>query len=223
MEIFVIPYTLLCCFSFYGVKLVTGGDKVVASYSLAWLVNVTYLSVIGWGVMMQLVFGYTFDDLFVCSQHILSLLIGYYTFDTVRFMYVKEKDAAVYVTHHCFALLLMMLHVWEILPLHIGCVFVSLFELSNVVLIPYQLCLHKGWREVRYKLSHPMVFTYVPLRLIAIPLSSLLYLPYMRDMSTCMWYFCASMIGSLVVFSVYFAIYIGYRYALWLLKNKISE
>jgi hypothetical protein len=222
MEIFIIPYTLLSLLSFYGVKLVTGGDKAIASYSLAWLVNVTYLSVVGWGGVMQLN-GYTFDDLFVYSQHMLSLLLGYYTFDTIRLLYAKEKGDAVYIIHHCFTLLLMMLHVWEVLPLHIGCVFLSLFELSNVVLIPYQLCLEKGWREIRYKLSHPMVYTYVPLRLIVIPLSSLLYLPYMRDMSVPKWYFCASMIGSLVVYSVYFAIYIAYRYALWLLKNKISE
>lgn len=224
MEVFIIPYTLLSLFSFYGIKLATGGDQVIASYSLAWLVNLTYLSVVGWGIIMQLVFQYSFyTDLFFCSQHMLSLLMGYYTFDTIRFMYAKEKDVTVYVTHHCFALLLMMLHIWEILPLHIGCVFLSLFELSNVVLIPYQLCLYKGWRETRYKLSHPMVYTYVPLRLFAIPFSSLLYLPYMRDMSTFMWYFGASMIGSLVAFSVYFALYIGYKYCLWLFKNKVSE
>jgi hypothetical protein len=157
----------------------------------------------------------------IYAQHMLSLLLGYYTFDTMRLLYGKEKDKVVYLVHHAVTLLVMFFHMTEVLPIHVGCGFLSLFELSNVVLIPYQLCLCKGWRGIRNKLAHPMVYTYVPTRLIAIPLYALLYIPHMRQLSTTMWYLCVSTIGSLVVFSVYFAMYIGYRYYCWLLKSKI--
>jgi hypothetical protein len=223
MEVFIIPYTLLCYFAFNGIKLVSGGDKEIASYGLAWVVNLFYLGAVGSVMCMQLIHGWPYTVFVYYAQHILSLLLGYYTFDTIRLVYGNDKDKLVFFAHHSFSLLLMFLHVWEVLPLHVGCAFVSLFELSNVLLIPYQLCLFKGWRELRYKLSQPMVYTYVPIRLIAIPLCALLYIPYMRILPTNMWYFCVSMIGSLVVFSVYFALYIGYKYRLWLLKNKVHD
>jgi hypothetical protein len=223
MDVFIVPYTLLCYFTFNGIKLVSGGDKEIASYGLAWVVNLFYLGTVGSVMSLQLIHGWSYTVFIYYAQHILSLLLGYYTFDTIRMVNDKDKGNAVFFVHHFISLLLMFLHVWEVLPLHVGCAFLTLFELSNVLLIPYQLCRCKGWHELRLKLSHPMVFTYVPIRLIAIPLCALLYIPYMHQLHPNMWYFCVSMISSLVVFSVYFAVYIGYRYHLWLLKNKIRS
>jgi len=223
MEVFIVPYTLLCYFAFNGIKLVSGGDKEIASYGLAWTVNLLYLGAVGCVSSLLLIHGWSFIVFIYYAQHILSLLLGYYTFDTIRMVCGNDKDKVVFLVHHFVSLLLMFLHIWEVLPLHVGCVFVSLFEVSNVLLIPYQLCLCKGWQETRYKLSHPMVYTYVPIRLIAIPLCALLYIPYMHPLPPNMWYFCVSMIGSLVAISVYFALYIGYKYRLWLLKNKVSS
>jgi hypothetical protein len=220
MEVFIIPYTLLCYFAFMGIKLMAGGDEVIATYALSSAINVSFLITVAYVSVVQLAYGWYFTVFTFYATHMFSLLLGYYTFDTIRLLYGKDKDKVVYLIHHFLTLFVMFFHMIEVLPIHVGCGFLFLFELSNVVLIPYQLCLCKGWQAMRYKLSHLMVYTYVPTRLIAIPLCSLLYIPYMRQLSTCMWYLCASMICSLVMFSVYFAVYIGYRYCFWLLKKK---
>ena len=187
-------------------------DKIISEYCVPLLLNVVYI---------KLFFLNWFFNMFdLLKPHVFGMLIGFYTFDTSRQILSDDKDKYVYIFHHIATLHLLMLHIWGILPLQIGFFLLTIFEFSNTFLIPYQLCLYKNWRSIRYKLSHPMAFTYVPLRLFGIPFCTSLYIPYINKLSSIKIISSIIPLAFLNIFSIYYAVYIGYRYVLWILKKR---
>jgi hypothetical protein len=86
-------------------------------------------------------------------------------------------------------------------------------------LLPYQLCLHKGWKKPQHTLTKPMVFLYVPLRVVAIPICTLLYYTHLKALETYLQVYCIMLFGLLNCFSMFYGVVIAYKYSLYLKKS----
>lgn len=215
-----VPYTLLATFMYYAVRFITN-DKVIADYGVPIVYNVGYLGI----VLSSLFHTYCAQQRATLINHVISALVGYYSMDTVNLYFDKTaKYRLAYMIHHLVSIQLLQLHYSGVLPLSVGILYLTLFELSNLFLIPYQLCLYKKWDTMRYKLVHLMVFTYVPLRVIAIPICSIWYwysfeknIPEASSLvlTQLMYTYCKMLLSLLNIFSVYYGIAIGYKYYLY--------
>jgi hypothetical protein len=213
-----IPYTLLA-YLMHSTVLSLSRDKIVSGYSISMVYNVGCLSVL----TSSAIYSYTDEQMNMLAKHVISALIGYYCMDTNNL--ASNKHAMfrfAYIFHHIVSIHVLYMHYCGILPISIGVVYLTLFELSNVFIIPYQLCLSKGWTVVRQKLAHPMVWTYTPIRLVAVPVCSYFYMKRMLPLTFTNQY-CIVLLCLINVLSMYYGTAIGYKYYLYLkLKSSLS-
>jgi hypothetical protein len=216
-----VPYTIFATFV-YNMIYFIANDKMIADYVFPMLYNILYL-----GIMTSSVFySYSVSQRATIIKHVISALIGHYCADTINLVQDKKaKFRTIYIFHHLVSVQLLYFHYCGMLSLSVGTVFLTLFELSNLFLIPYQLCANKGWNASKYLLAHPMVLTYVPIRLLAIPVCSLFYWSSLQtlnmqssvlDTTNLMCIYCLTLFGCLNMFSIYYGLTIGYRYYLYL-------
>lgn len=218
-------YTFIATFMHHVIKFVTN-DKVIADYGLPMIYNIGYLGV----VLSTLFREYSVPQRTMLINHVISALVGFYCMDTVNLYFdSKAKYRLAYIFHHIASIQLLYLHYCGVLPLSVGIVYLTLFEISNLFLIPYQLCLNKGWNVVKHKLTHAMVYTYVPIRVIAVPLCSVWYWyafeRYSKQYSAVVlmemtYVYCKALLSLLNMFSVYYGVAIGYKYYLYLKVSK---
>jgi hypothetical protein len=219
-----VPYTLLAVFV-YNIIYFSVNDKVIADYVFPMVYNIGYL-----GIMTSTLFhSYFTSHRAIVVKHVISALIGHYCADTVNLIQDRNaKFRAVYIFHHLVSIQLLYLHYCGILSLSIGTIFLTLFELSNLFLLPYQLCANKGWNDTKYILIQPMVFTYVPIRFLAIPICSLYYWSSLQehtvhvsaiDTTNILHGYCFILLGCLNIFSMYYGFIVGYKYCMYLIKK----
>jgi hypothetical protein len=219
-----IQYTLFASFLHSVVRFVSN-DKVIADYGVPFMYNVGYL----FTVLSSLMYEYSVQQRATIINHVISALVGYYITDTVTLYFDKTaKYRLAYMMHHVVSIQLLYLHYCGVLPLSIGIIYLTLFEVSNLFLPLYQLCLYKGWHITRNKLAHPMVFTYVPVRLIAIPLCSIMYWyafeKYNHQGSAISYIgivhvYCKALLSLLNMYSIYYGFIVGYKYCMYLIKK----
>lgn len=207
-----IPYTFLALF-LHKTCMYMSKDKIIADYVVPMFYNIAYLTALPVVIYIQ-----AFPQE-VIAKHVMSALIGWYSFDIANLINSSYASRNVYIVHHIVSLNLLLLHYLDVLPLSNGITFLTLFEASNLFLLPYQLCLHKGWTRARYFLTKPMVFMYVPLRVFAIPLCSLTYYNCFHDLDIFSQVLCGILFGMLNFFSLFYGIVIGYKYSLYLKKS----
>lgn len=206
-----IPYMLLAWFLHRGCLYISK-DRLIADYVVPIFYNVIYLIVIPilW-----------FNEVYPregIAEHVMSALIGWYSVDTANLANSSYASRNVYIFHHIVSVNLILLHYLHILPLSIGKVFLTLFEASNLFLLPYQLALHKQWTFTRHLLTKPMVLLYVPLRVLGVPLCSITYIPYIYTLNTYMQIYCVILFVLINLFSLFFGIVIAHKYSLYLKK-----
>lgn len=144
-------------------------------------------------------------------QNMGDLLVSHYIIDTGICYCSKDYGRWIYIIHHIITILLLKAHLWNILPLSIGITYLTLFEFSNTFLYIYQLCQKKRWVYLQYHVVvYPFVFSYVPLRLVAIPLYSLNYLS--ADMGYYTKILCFILIGFVNLFSMFFGSVVAYKF-----------
>lgn len=222
-----IQYTVFAYFLRSVLKLISN-DKVIADFGVPILYNTGYLLT----VVSSLIYEFSIKQHTTVINHVICALVGYYSMDTVNLYFDKTaKHRLPYILHHLVSIQLLYLHYCGMLPLSVGVVYLTLFEVSNMFLLPYQLCLFKGWNGMRYKLIHPLVFTYVPLRLIVIPLYSVMYwyafdkYNIQASAISCIGIihvYCKALLSLLNMYSMYYGIAIGHKYYVMrpLLKNE---
>jgi len=199
---YIIPYFVLLALSFVSLYTVTK-DKVLSLYSVTIGINAAYCYV----------------TLFSSSEltpavinHFLSVITAYYVFDIHYQLVNNHPDRWTYITHHIATIQILLAHANGTLPLSVGVGFLSYFEYSNTFLQLFQLFNKKGWKLARGVVSLPFVLTYVPLRLVAIPLHSLKYVPYLAQLAHLSWIrglYLMGLIGFVDVFSMYFAVVVA--------------
>ena len=207
-----IPYTLLAIF-LHKTCIFMSKDKLIADFVVPMFYNIGYLTALPIAYCIE-----AFPKE-VIAKHVMSALIGWYAFDIANLIDSLFASRNVYVVHHIVSLNLLLLHYSNVLPLSNGIIFLTLFEASNLFLLPYQLCLHKGWARARHVLTKPMVFMYVPLRVLAIPLCTLTYYNHLKALETSLQVYCIMLFGLLNFFSLFYGIVIGYKYSLYLKKS----
>ena len=216
-----VPYTILAIFV-YNLLYIASNDKIITDYVFPMVYNIGYLSV----MTSSLLYSCTVSQRAIIIKHVISALIGHYCADTINLVQdTTAKFRTIYIFHHLVSIQLLYLHYCGILSLSVGTVFLTLFELSNLFLLPYQLCANKGWYATRYKLAHPMVFTYVPIRFLAIPICSLCYWSSLQalnmhfsvlETNSIIFMYVLALFGFLNMFSMYYGLMIGYKYYLYL-------
>jgi hypothetical protein len=215
---------MLAYFTHFTINYITS-DKVMADYGVPMLYNIGYLIT----AVSSILYNYSIQQRLTIIKHVISALVGYYSMDIVNLYFDQNaKYRLAYIVHHIASIQLLYLHYIGVLPLSVGIIYLTLFEVSNLFLLPYQLCLYKGWNTMKYKLAHPMVYTYVPIRLVAIPLCSVMYWfafdkynkhysSFVHDEVT--YIYCKTLLTLLNIFSMYYGVAIGYKYYLYLTKK----
>lgn len=212
-----IPYTMLAFFLYRAFWFVSR-DKTITEYGVSMVYNLGYLSVF----LSSIIHSYDMAQKAIVEKLVISALIGYYCMDTTNLYNDKTaKYRNAYIFHHLVSLQLLYLHYCGTLPLSVGVVYLTLFELSNIFLIPYQLCLNKQWTNIKVLLAHPMVWTYTPIRLVAIPVCSYYYLAYLQ-LNTWIGQYCMVLLGLINLYSMYYGLAIGYKYYLYLQVRKVK-
>ncbi len=211
-----VPYTMLAFFM-YRIVLLLSRDKTISEYGVSMAYNLGYLSML----LSSFIHNYDVAQRAVIVKHVISALIGYYCMDTTHlYNDTTAKYRNAYIFHHLVSLQLLYLHYCGTLPLSVGLVYLTLFELSNIFLVPYQLCLNKGWTTVKHLIAHPMVWTYSPIRLVGIPVCSYFYIAHLR-LETFIGQYCMVLLGLINLFSMYYGLAVGYKYHLYLRMKKI--
>lgn len=187
-------------------------DIVLADFAVPIFYNIAYLTVVP-----ALWYKSIYPEKLI-AEHVISALIGWYSVDTANLLSSTYKSRYIYIFHHVVSLNLLLMHYFNILPMSVGKIYLTLFEASNIFLLPYQLCLHKGWTKTRYFLTKPMVLTYVPLRLFAIPLCSLTYYESLNHLNIPLLMYCLALLCLINIFSMGFGAVIVYKYSLYLKK-----
>jgi CDP-diglyceride synthetase len=193
----IIPYFFLIVSCYYGTKFVTN-DTTTALYTLVIGINAVFCLARAYLPITQQVI-----------EHMLGMIAAYYVFDIHHQIATNQPDKWMYVNHHVVTLQLILTHSNHMLPVSVGIGFLTLFEYSNTFLQIFQLCHKKGWKTARSFVSIPFVLTYVPLRLVAIPLKSLQYIPYIMSYSLLTKVYLLSLLAFVDVFSMYFAVTIA--------------
>jgi hypothetical protein len=144
-------------------------------------------------------------------QNMGDLLVSHYVIDTGICYRSKDDGRWIYIIHHVITILLLKAHLWNILPLSFGITYLTLFEFSNTFLYMYQLCQKKRWVYLQHHvIVYPFVVSYVPLRLVAIPLYSLNY--FSADMGYYSKMFSFILIGFVNLFSMFFGGVVAYKF-----------
>lgn len=140
-----------------------------------------------------------------------NLLVSHYIVDTGILYISKDASKWLYIIHHIITVILLEIHLYDILPLSIGITYLTLFEFSNTFLYIYQLCQQKQWTYLQYNVVlYPFVFTYVPLRLLAIPIYSLKYMIISLEYKYKILSLC--LIGFVDLFSIFYGATVGYKF-----------
>lgn len=197
----VIPYYACLCLCFRGLKRWTK-DETLSLYSIILFINLSFIHAMNF-----------YEVTTALTNHFIALLLAYYIFDIEYQIQTNQRYKVTYVLHHIVTILLIMTHVYNILPLNVGVKYLTLFEYSNTFLSLFQLCQKKHWIHARNVLAFPFVFTYVPLRLIAIPWQSLKYLPTVfQHSSTLTQVYCIALLSYINAFSMYFAVIVARKF-----------
>ncbi len=182
-------------------------DKVIPSYFINILVNVTYIS-----VLIIKNFKPTHD----VAELIMSLLIAFYIIDTQK-IFTEDftlQDRLTYIPHHIITIALIMGQAYNLYPLEIGMWYLTMFEFSNFFLQFFQLFHKKNWKTARNIITYPFALTYVPIRGIIIPIYSLNFIPHIMVMSKMNMFLFSYLFTFVDIFSVYFA---------WVVLTKFVE
>lgn len=196
---YIIPYFVFLSLCF-GTVYRTTRDNILTIYVVAIGLNAAYC--------FASIFT-TFTPTII--THFVSAIIAYYLFDIQWQLASNEPDKWTFIAHHIVTIQLLLAHAPScgLLPLSVGVGYLTYFEYSNTFLQIFQLCNKKGWKVGRTLASLPFVFTYVPLRLVAIPLHSLRYLPFIVQHHPSKALYLVSLIGFVDVFSMYFAVVVA--------------
>lgn len=188
-------------------------DEIIASYSIHSGVNMMYLFLIMY---------YKISPILV--RFVINMLLAYYVFDIQQLFVLsfKTKDIITFLPHHIVSLSFILGYRYEVLPLSIGIPFLTLFEISNIFLQLFQLSSKKGWVVMRNLLTIPFVFTYVPIRGLFIPVCSLGFIPYIKNMSPYLMIWYGMHIVFLNIFSIYFSVVIANKFVNHINKRKIT-
>jgi len=125
-------------------------DHVITSYSTHLYVNwyLIYLSLVEIGTLST-----------ETIQSAGSLLVSHYLFDTfLYFVNFHHQNKNTFIAHHLAAIILIILHLWSVLPVTVGITYIMLFEYSNTFLLLFQLCNEKGWYPTRNLEVGPKLF-----------------------------------------------------------------
>lgn len=175
------------------------GNKTLAQYSLT---ICTTWTIIGASIVEPRV---TTENFIYYG----SMLLAYYVFDCILYLAYARPNKTMFLIHHVITIGLMLLHIVEILPSSVGVRYLVMFEYSNSILVFWSLCHEQHWIAIRNMLTPFFVFTYVPFRLVAIPLYSLEYNPYLMAMANRrLAVSCFALLTFVNVFSIYFSIII---------------
>jgi hypothetical protein len=197
----VIPYYACLCLCFKGLKRWTN-DETLSLYSIILFINLSFIHAMNY-----------YQVTVSLTNHFITLLLAYYIFDIEYQIQTDQRYKVTYVLHHIVTILLIMTHVYNILPLTVGVKYLTLFEYSNTFLSLFQLCHKKHWIVARNIFAFPFVFTYVPLRLIAIPWQSLEYLPaVLSHCNVFVKLYCLCLLSYINVFSMYFAVIVTKKF-----------
>lgn len=148
-------------------------------------------------------------------QTLAKMMMAYYAVDTSIFVFARRQPSRyVFITHHIAAMKLIRLTLRGILPIQNMARLALLFDLSNAILIPYQLCREKGWMRAADALALPFAITYIPIRLVAIPVyTAYTLVPFLLEMHDMRWkYYCSAIIAFLNAFSMYYAVHVARRF-----------
>jgi len=150
-----------------------------------------------------------------------TLLASYYGFDLCLSLWSQKHDKWSSVAHHVVTLWLLVLHSLNVLPMTMGLQFVVLFEYSNVFLLLFQMCNEMHWSCCRDLVAYPFALTYVPIRLVMIPLYSLKYVSVVWDIQC--WSLavsCGLLLAFLDIFSIYYAVVVSTKFIAFAMKRK---
>jgi hypothetical protein len=146
------------------------------------------------------------------SMFIQSIL-AYYLFDTFMYALSNRQNKYIMMVYHLTTMRLIMLHIQNILPRIIGLHLLYLFEYSNMFLLLFQLCKEKQWITAQNILAYPLVFTYVPIRLIYIPLCIREYIsPLLNLEDKYKAFYCFTLLSFVTGFSMYYALLVLYKF-----------
>jgi hypothetical protein len=155
-----------------------------------------------------------------------SFLLAFYTFESLLYLFTNMAHKYSMIIHHMVTLKLIVSHMTGILPPIIGGRFFVLFETSNMFLLPWQMCHKKGWITARNILSYPLFITYVPIRLIGIPMYTLTkYTQPLWHMYILYPYhsvYMSLLFIAVNVFSVYYAVYVTKKFVKFLRRERIT-
>lgn len=201
-----------CLFQMYSMAWMLTSDRILSHYLLSIYTTLSMVCVpfihTDWN--WNLVYNYS------------GLLLAYYMMDIVLYLFSRRNNTILMILHHLVAIKLILLHVEDVLPVRYGITFVMLFEYSNVFLMFFQLCNEKGWVSMRNILSLPFVITYVPIRLIGIPLFSLVYIPHIKAHANNVAYHVAVLLF-VDIFSIYFAVRVAIKFYRHLTRPHVNN
>jgi hypothetical protein len=141
-----------------------------------------------------------------------ALIISYYVYDIVYQDWTNQPNKWVYIKHHIVAIIVIYSHIIEVLPMQIGINYLTLFEFSNTFLLLFTFFHKQKWKTARNIAAFPFVFTYVPLRMIAIPMYSLHYIPYIRSQMILLQLVNYAMLTFLNAFSMFYGFYVAKKF-----------
>lgn len=195
----IIPYFAVLM-TFYDLLESYTRDKVISLYTITISINLIYIYI----------------NLFITLtptiiNHVLSIIIAYYLFDINHQSVSNQKDKWTFIIHHIITIQLLLVHAHGLLPLSTGIQFLTYFEYSNMFLQLFQICNKKKWKAARDIVSLPFIFTYVPLRLVVIPVHSIQYFSFLTTMSysSMTMLYLVGLITFVDIFSMYFAIVVA--------------
>jgi hypothetical protein len=135
-----------------------------------------------------------------------AFILSYFIIDLCLYNFSNRPNKYIFITHHLTAIKIISLHLTGILPIDLGIYYLFMFEVSNSFLLFFQLFNEKQWITLRNITIIPFVLTYVPLRLIIIPLYSLNYNEIIKNMDDkFMAIYCFTLLWFINLFSMYYA------------------
>jgi hypothetical protein len=195
-----IPFFLLFAIAHQGLRQVIKNESI---HLLAILVNIGYL--ITW-------FFHTTKPSEVVIDNLCAMIIAYYVYDIVYQDMTNQPNKYVYIKHHIVTIMFIYAHVTKVLPIDVGTTYLTLFEFSNTFLLIFTFFHKQNWKLARNITAFPFVLTYVPLRVVAIPLYSLRYVTYIGTQILFLQLFYYTLIIFLNAFSMYYGIYIAKKF-----------
>lgn len=140
-------------------------------------------------------------------------ILAYYLFDTIVYALSNRQNKYIMMVHRLATLRLILLHIQNILPRAVGLQLLFMYEYSNVFLLLFQLCKEKQWITAQNVFIYPFVFTYIPIRLIYIPMYISEYIPSLvklEDKYKAL--YCFILLSFVTGFSIYYAVLVLYNF-----------